>query len=174
MTDAAVIRHLVEETLRGRRVATAWLGYGDPLFLELSRTPCASDAREGNPSRLKLRTNFATWSVQGAVSADQEQDAQPLLEEACRSLVDATVTAVAVNSSGALALTFDAGRTLRVVPWPLEDGRSDAWCVSLGDGRIAAASNSGEFVVVDNDAPTHKWFRTMAKRGEPSDAAESR
>ena len=63
---------------------------------------------------------------------------------------------------------------MRVVPWPLEDGRSDAWCVSLGDGRIAAASNGGEFVVVDNDAPTHKWFRTIAKQGEPSDAAESR
>jgi hypothetical protein len=173
VTDAAAIHRLVEETLRGRRVVKAWLGHGDPLFLEFSRMLCPSKVRDGNPSRVKLDTNFATWSVQGVVSADQEQDDQPLLEEACRSLVDATVTAVAVNSSGALVLTLDAGHALHVVPWPLADGMSDAWCVSLADGRIAAVSNGGEFVIVDKDVPTRDWFPRIAKQGEPSDAAAS-
>jgi hypothetical protein len=168
--ETNVVCALVESELCNRRVARAWLGYGDPLFLEFSREMDG----HGDGAVTKLHTNFAVWAVRSAVCAGQECDEQPLLEAACQSLVGAVVQGVAVSPVGTLTIDLDGSRALKVTPWPREDGHSDAWCLGLSNDRILAVSNAGQFVVVDRDCPTNEWFKPKLGQGEPSDGAESR
>lgn len=153
------VRELVECELGRSTVVSAWLGYGDPLFLEFAR---ASETRSDNPKSgaayCKLDTNFATWSVEGAINGNQERDARIRLESACQSLFDAVVHEIEVSEDGRLTLRFDGRRVLTVAPWPLDDGLSDAWSLTLHDEKILAVSNAGQIAIVERHVPIRDWF----------------
>lgn len=153
------VRELVDAELRRSIIAAAWLGFGDPLFLELDRMPESAGGNvNGERARCQLDTNFATWSVTGPIHLHQERDAGDRLEDACRLLLGAVVQHTDVADDGRLTLQFDWGRTLIVEPWPVEEGQADAWCITLRDGRILAVSNAGQVAVVDRDLPIPEWF----------------
>jgi len=150
---------LVERELRSSTVVSAWLGFGDPLFLQFvkaSRT--RSDLPESDAAHCKLDTNFATWSVEGIVNGNQERDTRIHLESICQSLLDAVVHEVEVSEDGQLTLRFDGGRVLTVAPWPREEGLSDAWSLSLCDEKILEVSNAGQIAIVERHIPIRDWF----------------
>jgi hypothetical protein len=159
MSTMKRVCELVECELLRSSVVSAWLGYGDPLFLQFAR---ASRTRTDNPNNdaasCKLNTNFATWSVAGPVNGNQERDTRTRLESACQSLLGAVVHEIEVSEDGRLTLRFDALRVLKIAPWPVFDGLSDAWSVTLCGGKILAVSNAGQIAIVDSHVPIRDWF----------------
>lgn len=153
------VRELVECKLRRSTVVSAWIGYGDPLFLQFVR---ASGTRIGDATSdaacCKLDTNFANWSVEGTINGNQELDTRIRLASACQSLIDAVVHEVEVSEDGRLTLRFDECRVLTVAPWPMEDGLSDAWSLTLCDEKILAVSNAGQVAIVERHIPIRDWF----------------
>jgi hypothetical protein len=153
------VRELVECELRRSTVVSAWLGYGDPLFLQFVRTSgTRSDAAKTDATGCKLDTNFATWSVEGTINGHQERDTRIRLESACQSLLGAVVHEVEVSEDGRLTLRFDRCRVLTVAPWLLDDGLSDAWSLTLCDEKILAVSNAGQIAIVERHVPIRDWF----------------
>lgn len=154
------VREIVECQLQYGSVVSAWIGYGEPLFLKFTRAPQPqSFTPNSDTAYCKLKTNFATWSVEGPIIGNQERDDRAHLESVCQSLLDAVVQEVEVAEDGRLTLRFDGCRVLKVVPWPVDDGLSDAWCMTLKIDKILAVSNSGRVAIVDNHLPIRDWFK---------------
>ena len=153
------IRPLVERELGRSSVVSAWLGYGDPLFLEFAKASrTQTDNRNSDEACCKLDTNFASWSIEGPINGNQERDTRARLESACQSLLGAVVHEIEMSQDGRLTLRFDGHRVLRVAPWPVDDGLSDAWSVTLCGERILAVSNAGQIVIVESHVPIRDWF----------------
>jgi hypothetical protein len=53
---------------------------------------------------------------------------------------------------------FDGARLLRITPWPVTEGHSDAWSLSLSDDKILAVSNTGPFAIVEKHLLIREWF----------------
>lgn len=153
------VRELVESELRRRTLIAAWLGYGEPLFLEFVRDS-RPDTRESNvqSDKCKLETNFATWSIEGPINGTSDSDSRECLESASQSLIGANICDLEISVDAILTVRFDGVRLLKIVPWPVADGLSDAWSLSLPDDRILAASNAGQFAIFEKDVPIRDWF----------------
>jgi hypothetical protein len=139
-----------------RRCVSAWLGYGDVLFLGLGEDPPST----GETPPFKLNTNFAKWRVDGNVSAAWSDSGsnRTQLEAAVESLVGERVIGWELLARMGLRLTFTAAKVLTVEPWPIEAGISDAWCIGSPDGQILAVATDGRVVVVDVNLPVRDWF----------------
>ena len=147
-----------------RRCVSAWLGYGDVLFLGLGEDVLPVPGTGEGPASppFKLNTNFAAWRVDGEVSAawtDSDSGSnRTQLKAAAESLVGERVIGWELLERMGLRLTFTAAKVLTVEPWPIEDGISDAWCIGSPDGRILAVATDGRVVVVDMHLPVRDWF----------------
>lgn len=152
-------RELIERELHQRTVVVAWLGFGDPLFLKFARVP---SERSNEPNResavCELETNFANWTVEGLVTGNSEHDDREWLESAAQSLIGATVSGLELAEDGSLAVRFDESRILRIIPWPVEEGLSDAWSMTLPHDKILAISTARHIAVVGRHVPIRDWF----------------
>ncbi len=150
----------LREAFAQRRCVSAWLGYGDVLFLGfgdgLPRL-CEDDGRRRRPP-FELETNFADWLIEGPTAPVTADPDRAQLEAAAQSLVGEQVTNWELLESNGLRLTFSGTKVLKVVPWSAADGLSDAWCVESPDGLILAVATDGQAVVVDAGLPVSAWF----------------
>jgi len=153
------VRELLEFQLHRSAVVSAWLGYGEPLFLEFtksSRRECGDSSADS--SECKFETNFATWSVEGPICGNSKGDNRDCLESACQSLVGAIVDDLELSADAVLTIRFEKDLVLRIIPWPVTDGHSDAWSLTLPDDTILAVSNSGQVAIVEQHTPIKDWF----------------
>jgi hypothetical protein len=150
----------LREAFNGHRCVSAWLGYGDALFLGLGQdviTERGGDGRRVRPP-FELKTNFADWLVEGPMTAGSADSDRAALEAAAESLVDEQVASWELLERQRLRLTFTGAKVLTIVPWDVVDGLSDAWCMKAPDGRILAVATDGRAVVVDAALPIRDWF----------------
>lgn len=99
------VRDLVESELHRSAVISAWLGYGEPLFLEFTK---ASRRDRNEPSvdsaECRFDTNFATWSIEGPVCGNSERDNRDCLETASQSLIGAIVNDLELSADAVLTI----------------------------------------------------------------------
>jgi len=150
-------RNLVADELLESSVIAAKLGYGEPLFLDFAR-PDQGAVKKDATALCCLDTNFAEWSIEGAITANQERDAREHLERAAASLIETAVEEVTLEAGGGLIIRLTESHLLTINPWPSCDGYSDAWSMSLPDQKNLAVSNSGQVVIVDKHMPCRDWF----------------
>lgn len=154
----------LHEAFDGQRCVSAWLGYGNVLFLGLGEDVLpqreTAGRRVGPP--FELETNFADWLVEGPVTNVTADSDRPELEAAAESLVGEQVVGWDLLDGNVLRLNFTGAKVLTVVPWNVADGLSDAWCVKSPDGRILAVATDGRAVVVDAAIPIRDWFGPVA------------
>lgn len=153
----------LHEAFDGRRCVSAWLGYGDVLFLGLGEDILpdrGDDGRRVQPA-VELATNFADWLVEGRMTAVSADSDRAKLETAAASLVGERVVSWELLESKGLRLDFTGAKTLTVLPWDPAEGLSDAWSVSSPDGRILAVATDGRVVVVDAAHPVRDWFGSL-------------
>jgi hypothetical protein len=154
----------LHEAFDGHRCVSAWLGYGEVLFLGLGEDvlpPRGEDGRRLRPP-FELETNFADWYVDGPMSTVSADSNRSQLEAAAESFVGEKVVSWELIDRKGLRVTFTAAKTLTVVPWDVAEGLSDAWCVKSPDGRILVVATDGRVVVVDAALPIRDWFGPVA------------
>lgn len=152
----------LDEALSERLCVSAWLGYGDCLFLGLGEDVLPERGDDGWHSKapFELETNFADWFVEGpmtARSAPASTD-RAELEVAAKSLVGERVLSWELLDRNGLRVRFTGAKALSIAPWGAEDRVSWAWCVESPDGRILAVATDGRSVVVDAALPIRDWF----------------
>ncbi len=153
------VRELVESELLPSTLITAWLGFGESLFMEFMRIQRPDTSEPNVPSdKCKLQTNFATWSIEGPINGTSVSDSRDCLESATQSLIGAIIYDLELSVDAILTVRFDGARLLKIMPWPVADGHSDAWSLSLPDDRVLAVSNAGQFAIVEKNVPIREWF----------------
>lgn len=150
----------ISDAFTGHRCVTAWLGYGNVLFLGFGETVLPVRDKDGRHTRppYELETNFADWRIEGPVRASSVSSDQATLTEAAGSLIGEEVLCCEVAQRTRLRLSFAGGKLLAVDAWNVADGLADAWCLKSPDGRILGVANDGRFVVVDAGIPIRDWF----------------
>jgi hypothetical protein len=156
------VRELLESEFHRSFVNSAWLGYGEPLFLgftKISRTDGNEPSVES--AEFKLETNFATWSIEGPICGNSERDNRDSLDSASQSLIGAFVDELELTPDAILTLRFDGSRLLKIIPWPVDEGHSDAWSMTLPDDKILAVSNARHIAIVEKHVPIREWFADL-------------
>jgi hypothetical protein len=150
----------LHDAFDGRRCVSAWLGYGDPLFLGLGEDVLPERGDDGQRIRppFELVTNFANWYINGPMTTVSANTNRSQLEAAAESLVGEKVVRWELIESKGLRVTFTGEKTITVVPWDVAEGLSDAWCVKSPDGHILAVATDGRVVVFDATLPVRDWF----------------
>ncbi len=153
---------LLDGVLADGTCVSAWLGYGEVLFLGFGDEVLPEQAPDGSrPWPLaELETNYADWCIQGLdPTFDGEQD-RAAAERAARDLIGRRVMSWKLLApSNGLAIQFAGDKTLVVEPWVDEDVRhSDAWSLTLPDRRVLAVSGEGRMILADEDTPVAHWF----------------
>jgi hypothetical protein len=148
------------------RCVSAWLGYGDVLFLgfgEHVMQRVRAGERRAHPP-YELNSNFASWRVEGPVAAQWTDEGSATeradLTVAAKSLIGARVEGWELLDRLGLRLVLIGAKVLVVEPWPTSDGIGDAWSLSAPDQRILAVSNDGRTIVVSAETPVSDWFST--------------
>jgi hypothetical protein len=140
----------VDAALAGRLCVSAWLGYGDVLFLGFGDQPLperGADGRRPMPP-FELQTNFADWSVSGPEGTTLAISGRGELEAAVKSLLGLRVVGWELLAGHGLRVAFAGGSALTVAPWPASEGASDAWSLDSRDGRVVAVATGGQIVLV--------------------------
>jgi hypothetical protein len=150
----------LQDAFDRRRCVSAWLGYGEVLFLGLGEDILPKRVHDGGRVRppFELETNFAEWLVDGRTTTVSAESDRAQLEAAAESLVSERVVSWELLERNWLRLSFTGAKVLTVVPWEPAQGLSDAWCVKSPDGRILAVATDGRVVVVDAALPVRDWF----------------
>lgn len=150
----------LRDAFASRRCVSAWLGYGDVLFLGLNESALPQPGEGGQRIRppFQVTTNFAEWLVEGPMSAGTADSDRAKLKAAAESLIGEQVVSWELVERIGLRLAFTGGKALTVVPWSKADRVSDAWCVESPDGRVLAVATDGRAVVVDATLPIRDWF----------------
>jgi hypothetical protein len=146
------------------RCVSAWLGYGDVLFLgfgEHVMPRVRTGERHARPP-YELSSNFASWRVEGPVAARWTDEGSPTeradLTAAAESLVGERVLAWELLDRLALRLVFTGSKVLVVEPWRTYDGIDEAWSLTAPDDLILAVSNDGRTIIVPAETPVRDWF----------------
>lgn len=144
------------------RCVSAWLGYGDILFLgfgEQVLPPVQPGERHPRPA-YELQSNFATWRVEGPVAAQSIDEATERadLTAAAESLVGERVVAWELLDRLGLRMVLTSSKVLVVEPSPRSKGVADAWSLTAPDRRVLAVSNDGRAIVVPVEMPVCDWF----------------
>ena len=140
------------DAFESRMCVSAWLGYGDALFLGFGDKvfpPTRRHERCAKPP-FELQTNFADWRVEAAGTAH--------MLRAAHSLVGEGVMDWQLLERNGLRLAFTGAKVLTVSPWNAAEGISDAWCITSPDNRILAVATDGRVVIVDATQPVRDWF----------------
>lgn len=147
-----------------RRCVQAWLGYGDVLFLgfgEHVMPRVQAGERHATPP-YELETNFASWRVEGPVSAQWTYDGSPTerdeLTAAAESLIGERVQEWEVLERLGLRLVFSGSKVLILEPWLPSKGVAEAWSMTAPDDLILAVSNDGRTIIVPAEMPVCDWF----------------
>ncbi len=151
----------LNDAFSGRRCISAWLGYGDVLFLGFGEGILPASESEGQRSipQFELATNFADWSVDGPNTTVSSESDRHSLEAAAESLIGEQVLSWELHANNRLFLTFTGEKVLNVIPWGLVEGLSDAWSLgSANDGLIVAVATDGRTVIVNASLPVRDWF----------------
>lgn len=149
----------LEEALAGRRCVSAWLGYGEVLFLGLGGEILPSRDQDGKRSKppVELQTSASDWSIEPPLVSSSSAE-RPDLEAAASRLVGQSVVEWQMLEANGLRIIFANERVLSVRPWSAEKEVSDAWNLESPDGRVLAVSTDGRAVVVDSSQPIRDWF----------------
>lgn len=156
-----ILADAVAEAVSGHRCVSAWLGYGNVLFLGFGGAPIEPFTPAGRPAEppYELHANMADWRVSGgdlAAGADDERD---LAERAVSALLGRPVVAWRLGARHALSVEFAGGQLLEVVPLGDADvADSDGWSVTLPGGRVVAVSCGGQVAAIDSRRPVGEWF----------------
>lgn len=150
------LRSSLDIALRSTRCVSAWLGFGDVLFLGLGCeiTPLAEDGSYPYPP-YEIQTHFADWSVERDGSVTSCEAVHDEVEAAARSLVGLEV--IAWDGSevpGCLAIMFDGNARVRICSPPdSSDRRAEAWALRLPTGRHLVVRCDGSVVSSPDGAP---------------------
>lgn len=154
------------------RCVSAWLGYGDVLFLGFGEhilPRVQAGERHARPP-YELDSNFASWRVEGPVTAqwtDEGSSTQRAdLTAAVESLIGERVEAWELLDRLGLRLVFSGSKALVVEPWPTSDGIDEAWSLSAPDQHILAVSNDGRTIIVPAETPLSDWFPETTGSGK--------
>jgi len=166
IVNLKIAAEALSEAMSGRTCSSAWLGYGNVLFLSFGKisfvdVPLSRGTIKHCIAEYKVRTNFADWSVEtaGTPASRIEMDMDQA-EQAVKLLEGKQVLRWQLIEGHGLQIEFEGGLRLRVVPWTDSNcADSDAWCVSLPDNRVVAMSCDGRVAAVDRGVPIRDWFR---------------
>jgi hypothetical protein len=144
-----------------RRCVTAWLGYGEVLFLGFGDAvlPEFDESQHRTEPPYELETHFADWSIQSGGQERSRDSERAQCESAASSLVGQEVAGWELFDRLGLKIRF-GGSLLTIRPSRESDSvpSEDAWCLRAPDCRILAVSNDDRFSVVDADFPINHWF----------------
>jgi hypothetical protein len=149
LTDA------VAEALAGHRCVSAWLGYGNALFLGFGSEPIPPRDPEGRRTMppYELQTSMAGWRVGGDASADSDGERGPG-ERAVAALVGRPVVRWRLNDRRGVEIEFAGGWLLEVVP-PAEVEPDwsdlDEWWFCLPGSRFVGVSSGGRVIAGRTD-----------------------
>jgi hypothetical protein len=147
-----------------RRCVSAWLGYGDVLFLGFGEDvmPRVQSGERHPRPPYELNSNFASWRVEGPITAQWTDEGSPTeraeLTAAAESLIGERVLAWELLDQLALRLVFTGSKVLVVEPWRPSDGIDEAWSLTAPDELILAVSNDGRAIIVPAETPVRDWF----------------
>lgn len=153
---------LVDNALSGRLCVTAWLGYGQVLFIGFGDEPYeggGADVRHPRPP-VEIETNFAEWRIDGPGPIAVSDDELPTAESAAFDLIGRRVVNWGfIEPSIGLVVSFSGGKNLTIIPWADDDSRNtDAWSITLPDDRVLAFSTCGKIAFASLDQPIPEWF----------------
>ena len=149
------------EAFTGHRCVTAWLGYGNVLFLGFGETvlPARSQGGQRTPPPFELQTNFADWFVDGPISASTTDSDRAQLAAAAESLINEQIIDWNLSENTRLRIAFSGAKELEIKAWNADEDLADAWCLKSPDGYILAVATNGRHVIVESSLPVRDWFR---------------
>lgn len=144
----------VAEALSGHRCVSAWLGYGNALFLGFGVQPVPPRDPEGHRTAppYELQTSTAGWRVGGLVAASSDGTREPA-ERAVAELIGRQVVCWRLNDRRGLHVEFAGGWLLEVVPPPEDDPEFDEWWFCLPGSRYVGVGSGGRVVAGRSDRP---------------------
>jgi hypothetical protein len=152
--SAEVLDEAVAEALSGRRCVSAWLGYGNVLFLGFGAAvvpPRNAEGRRTEPP-YELQTETAGWRVRDLDAACSDDERAPA-ERAIGKLIGRPVAHWQLSDRRSLRVDFAGGAILEVIP-PSEDSPdSDEWWFFLPESRLVGVGGGGEVVSGRSDQP---------------------
>jgi hypothetical protein len=155
----------LSEAFTGHRCVTAWLGYGNVLFLGFGDNVLPEHDEGGRHTRppYELETNYADWRIEGPTKASLANSDRATLTAAAQSLLNEQVLSCEVAQRTRLRISFTGGKLLAVDSWSATEGLADSWCLKSPDGQILAVAKDGRFVVVGANVPVRDWFGDVVK-----------
>jgi hypothetical protein len=140
----------VAEALSGHRCVSAWLGYGNALFLGFgvqTLPPRNSEGRRTVPP-YELQTSMAGWRVGGLIAASSDGEREPT-ERAVAELIGRQVVCWRLNDRRGLQVEFADGCLLEVAPAFEVDPAFpdlDEWWFCLPGSRYVGVGGGGQVV----------------------------
>jgi hypothetical protein len=147
-THLSLLTDAVAEALSGHRCVSAWLGYGNALFLGFGPerlAPLTPDGQRSLPP-FELQTSMADWRV-GSVSCEDERESA---ERAIAELVDRPVTGWRLSNGRSLTIEFSGGRALQVGPPDEAVPDLDEWWFCLPGSRFVGVDGEGQIISGDS------------------------
>ena len=146
--DLSLLADAVAEALSGHRCVSAWLGYGNALFLGFGSEVMAPFTFDGPHTQppFELQTSMADWRV-GAVGCEDELEPA---ERAVVELIGRPVVGWELRDGRALTVEFEGGRTLEVTPPEEAVPDLDEWWFCLPGSRYVGVSGTGQVVAGDS------------------------
>jgi hypothetical protein len=147
---ASLLTDGLAEALSGHRCVSAWLGYGEPLFMGFASEllPDRGFDRQPEPP-YELQTNFADWHLTAP-------DGGPA---AINDALGWFVSGWQLPAPGHLTIQFAGGARLRVVPW---SENREAWSLVLPGRRFVEVCCDGRVRAGRTDEPIRPWPKVPA------------
>jgi hypothetical protein len=158
--DMELLESSVGDALSGRHCVSAWLGYGNVLFLGFGpdliplRTP---EGRHTIPP-YELQTSIAEWCLRGDTTADLEDEAE-FAEEAVSALIGLSVVRWQLTPALGLRIEFTGSRLLEITPpseIDAEDKDLDWWWLCLPDFQFVGVGGNGHVISGRTDGPARR------------------
>ncbi|HBI46682.1 MAG TPA: hypothetical protein DDY78_28085 [Planctomycetales bacterium] len=154
---AELLANAIAEALSGRQCVSAWLGYGNALFLGFGSETIAPRNSQGRRTKppYELQTSMAGWRVSGDEAASSE-DERNLAERSVAGLIGRPVASWRLTTRFDLEVEFAGGGTLEVVPPSEVDPEwsdLDNWWFCLPGDCFIGVGSGGRVVAGRTDRP---------------------
>jgi hypothetical protein len=148
-------RHTIEDlsealrvALDGHRCVTAWLGYGNVLFLGFGPDVLSERASDGSRTipPYEIQSSLADWNIGGAGGGDDDrQTARSTIE----TLIGTAISGWSLSSDGSLRIDFSNGLTLELAPSYDAESSLDQWWLSEPATTYIGIGGNGQVVAGD-------------------------
>ena len=143
----------IEEAISGHRCVTAWLGYGNALFLGFGPDVLPFRAPDGRRSKppFELQTSLAGWRIDGEICASAD-DEPAVAELAVGELIGKPVVRWELQDERYLKIEFESDSQLQLLPPKEVDLDLEEWWFCLPGSRYVGVGSDGRIVEGSTDS----------------------